>query len=232
MGSNWVINCSLELTGLKQNLEGIIKNHLELKSQLNELDYKIIQETKKQQTIVFNKRTSSNTCNLELTDLDAELVFEDTTADQTNKFIPFDQSAIKKDNNTKLNLFDNSKRLSSEDIRNLVNSTNNNNKNQNNNSNKKSDFTSKNSSEIKFTSYNEFSNKFQKEENHNNFYKTMQNEKESMEKTHEKFVMSLKESKFETLVKIANVRTTHFFNIKKFFFFKFLLLLIFIFILN
>jgi hypothetical protein len=190
MGSSWINNSFNEFSNFIMKVENKVKTSLELKSQFSELEYKIVQETKKQ---VFNKRNNNcnkrnkNNTNLSLSsiqDFSNEILGEENTADQTKEH-NCDQSIIVKDSQfNKFSALENSKFFgSSDDIKSL---------------NKIKE------TEVHFTCYNEFSNKDQIQ-SINNSNKHKKSIKDSIEKTNEKFLISLKETKFETLNNIAYV---------------------------
>lgn len=197
MGAYWISNCLKDFSSFICKIESKVKTSLELKSQFSELEYKIIQETKKQVSTKknINKKQNINFSLSSIKDFSSEVLVDDTTADQTKAF-NCDQSTINKESQfTKFSALENSKFLgSNEDLK---------------------SYTKNKETEVFFTCYNEFSSKEDIQENKdNNINKHKRSIKDSIEKTNEKFLISLKETKFETLANIANVIFTLIFNFK------------------
>lgn len=188
MGVFWINNCLKEFRSFICKLENMVKTSLELKSQFSELEYKIVQETKKQVSSKRNNNAKQSNFSLSsVKDISSEVFGDEITADQTKAF-NCDQSIIAKESHlTKFSVFENSKFMgSNEDLK---------------------SYTKKKETEVYFTCYNEFSSKDEFHENKEaKSGKHKKSIKESIEKTNEKFMISLKETKFETLANIANVR--------------------------
>lgn len=196
MGEYWINNCFKDLTTLMKKVEVKTKNYLELKSQFSELEYKIVLEARKQQSrnninnsnkkkYKVNNNSNKKQNNFSIS-LDIDQNTDETTTDQT-KYFNCDQSSIVKDHDTtKFSIADIKIIGSSED----------------------SKLKKKESREIAFTCYNDFSSNIINKNNNNENTSNNERLKNSIEKTNEKFLMSLKESKFETLFNIANVSSS------------------------